>query len=496
MFVHRGLILLLAAAGFRPTAQAADALITITGTVQWGVDSSGVFGPPNTDLSGQSFTVTYRFDDTKGSPFVDTCDDGEIFGSGIGDTASSTQSNTGVAFITINGRSFQLGTGRLGETSVTSSAQVVLPGCGSPRNYGSFNVNAVNTGDGYSGGSFISTNGGISPAPDTTLTADPHWEHSFSNSNLDGVSALTLNIGIAFLPPGASQYQDVADVSASLLPSSITVTGPSTPCDICSRIASQSQTSDGQAESLRLCYMLFGALKELGDYRAAFLSNFDFINLFPTVYYDVTQLEMQRLAAGTTFAHPIEHMQEMLAFFDAYKFNRDIWNAGGIAEPHWQAAFVAAFAADMNPAMLTAIDIQNVLTAAINAHVQYDLARALSYSFNHNFESNLTPDDLQPDFLASNQTLQDSAATAATDIYNAVNASGSSTAFLWPLFQQAWDAFRGITRGVIAMRQQAWSAGLTGNLPRDLDDSALIAQPLSNDGFLETEGTASCRVTP
>ncbi|MBV9483009.1 MAG: hypothetical protein JO249_20035 [Acidobacteria bacterium] len=150
----------------------------------------------------------------------------------------------------------------------------------------------------------------------------------------------------------------------------------------------------------------------------------------------------------------------------------------------------------MNPAMLTAIDIQNVLTAAINAHVQYDLARALSYSFNHNFESNLTPDDLQPDFLASNQTLQDSAATAATDIYNAVNASGSSTAFLWPLFQQAWDAFRGITRGVIAMRQQAWSAGLTGNLPRDLDDSALIAQPLSNDGFLETEGTASCRVTP
>ena len=122
------------------------------------------------------------------------------------------------------------------------------------------------------------------------------------------------------------------------------------------------------------------------------------MNLFPTVYYNVTQLEMQRLADGGTFAYPVEHMEEMLDFFDAYKVNRDVWNSGGIAEPHWQAAFNKAIAADLNPGWIAGWAAREVLNSAIEAHVQYDLPRALRYSFENIFDPRLIPVDLLPDF--------------------------------------------------------------------------------------------------
>jgi hypothetical protein len=233
--------------------------------------------------------------------------------------------------------------------------------------------------------------------------------------------------------------------------------------------------------------MLLGALKELGDYRTSFLSKFDFINLFPTVYYEVTQLEMQRLAAGGTFSHPIAHMQQMLAFFDAYKFNRDIWNSGGIAEPHWRAAFVAATSANISPT-LTLLDLERVVDAGITAHVEYDLPRALRDSFKNTFELNLTPDDLRPDFIASNQTLRDSMAISAADIQNAV----SGPSWLFPSIQEMLDYAAGITDGVISKRVLAWDEASGDFLPPEIDGTPLVPQPAINHGLLEMTGTMNC----
>jgi hypothetical protein len=152
--------------------------------------------------------------------------------------------------------------------------------------------------------------------------------------------------------------------------------------------------------------------------------------------------------------------------------------------------FFDAFAAYESPATMTANDVDSVITSAIAAHVKYDLPRALNYSFNNIFDPNVTPGDLQPDFLVSNQTLQDSSGMSRADIYNA--ASGYQAVPLLPIVQQAFDAVKGITSGVISTRQQAWNEAISNMLPLEIDGTFMEPQPVLNDQVLELAGRLAC----
>jgi hypothetical protein len=86
-------------------ALASKVVATITGTVFSASDNSGTFGPPNSELAGDNFSLVFTFDDTKGVQNVATSN-GVPYFSSITSTASS---NPGTAVLTINAESFEFG---------------------------------------------------------------------------------------------------------------------------------------------------------------------------------------------------------------------------------------------------------------------------------------------------------------------------------------------------------------------------------------------------
>ena len=90
---------------------------------------------------------------------------------------------------------------------------------------------------------------------------------------------------------------------------------------------------------------------------------------------------MQRILKGE-FTYPIEKMKQMIAFYEAYKYNRANWDAKKLrfVEPHWQMHFEYA----TNP--LTSFprscaEVGNVLALGILAHVGFDFPRTIKYAF-------------------------------------------------------------------------------------------------------------------
>jgi hypothetical protein len=138
-----------------PTAPGALVTVTISGTVQTGTDTSGVFVQKPAVLSNQPFTLVYIFDDTKGKQSIGTCSDGTEFTSSI--DWQNAPSSPGTAVLSINGKSFSFG-GSFGQ-SLYSGAMVndsFLCGNGnsSARYWVQSWVQATESG-GYSGGGYV-----------------------------------------------------------------------------------------------------------------------------------------------------------------------------------------------------------------------------------------------------------------------------------------------------------------------------------------------------
>ena len=79
--------------------------ITVTGVVLSATDTSGVFGPPNTNLTGHPYQLVFDFNDTSGNQTAATCD-GTPYAIRIESTPSS---NPGTATLSIGGNSFTFG---------------------------------------------------------------------------------------------------------------------------------------------------------------------------------------------------------------------------------------------------------------------------------------------------------------------------------------------------------------------------------------------------
>jgi hypothetical protein len=204
---------LLAAVCLSQLARADDVTITIAGTVFSGTDETGVFGfPKNTDLTGKPFTLTFAFDDTKGTEaFTST-------GSYIKNTSAS---NPGTAALQIGDGSFGFGT--LGYSPYQSEARVSSAGSVTNSEY------ALQAGDGNYGGNWNDIQGTISPARGTVLTTNPSWEAPFSNSNL-AVYSPSDNYSLSFGIIETFQDNPALNMIANgyLTVAKITVSGPTT----------------------------------------------------------------------------------------------------------------------------------------------------------------------------------------------------------------------------------------------------------------------------
>jgi len=172
-------------------------------------------------------------------------------------------------------------------------------------------------------------------------------------------------------------------------------------CQLASAIERQGKSPEEKARLRQLSQDAIGALTRLRQYREAFLLKGELINLFPATYFHVTEIELTRIANGE-YEYPIEKLEQILSFFAAYEINREKWKSDpDQVEPHWKRHFEMT----SQPTDNRANDFYNVLTTAIDAHVNYDLARALRDSYLHGRDPNVTEEKLQADFAKTNWTL-------------------------------------------------------------------------------------------
>jgi hypothetical protein len=266
-------------------------------------------------------------------------------------------------------------------------------------------------------------------------------------------------------------------------------------CAFCPTVAAQA--GGGAAGQLgdQLCFALVGALGELDVHRQAFHRRPRYIDLFPTVYWNVTEIDFARLAHGE-FAHPVDKLEELVVFFDAYKANRLSWETTGKAEPHWLKHYKLAAQADQDfgaigqgSAFDTPDAVQHALGSAVSAHVDYDLPRAIRAAFEVRQDRSLTFADLAGDYARTDATIDASAATTA-EIFAAIKATSTwKPELLYPasnhwLAQMVEDN----NATVIRIRRRAWAvAAGPGPLPtRD------AAQPVGDHAALEREGREAC----
>jgi RHS repeat-associated protein len=200
------LMMAAAALGATQAADAATVTITITGTVYSGTDISGAFGfPPNTDLSGMAYTLTFTFDDTKGTESFVNCLP-SCRGSYID---STTTSNPGTAVLQIGNGSFAFATLPPGPPG---SDAYLIAGEGGWYAFSVGSGSLPNADD---------LQGTIYPATGTALTTNPSWEAAFSDSNLYHYSSDDWIF--TFYTRHQSPY---LDANGYLEVSSITVSGP------------------------------------------------------------------------------------------------------------------------------------------------------------------------------------------------------------------------------------------------------------------------------
>jgi hypothetical protein len=277
--------------------------------------------------------------------------------------------------------------------------------------------------------------------------------------------------------------------------------GAETPveCGYCPAIVSQARTDAERRAEPAMCYALVGALGELEAYRSAFDKRPLYINLFPVIYWTITDIEFRRISEGA-FAHPFEKLTELVDFFDAFEVNRLRWDTTGAAEPHWQAHYLLARDADRDfgaigqgAASDTPSAVDAVLSSAIAAHIKFDLPRAIRASFAQRLDPSLTEADLHDDYLKTDATFAAAAGPSAAELFAAVTAKSTWNKRLLDTVGADWmaDLIASKTDAVLAMRRQAWAAAV-GDAPLPTGDAP---QPSGDHARLEAEGRAACAVS-
>ena len=141
---------------------------------------------------------------------------------------------------------------------------------------------------------------------------------------------------------------------------------------------------------------------------------------FARVYSFVTRRELAQINAGA-YQYPLMKMQQVIAFHSTYKRNLDAWRAGskGSVEPNWKHAFAAAEALNGGSYLQTrSLEIMNALLPAFQAHIRFDLPRAIAACYLDNYASipGLPISVFKPDFDAMDVVFQKASADVVPEI--------------------------------------------------------------------------------
>ncbi len=258
-------------------------------------------------------------------------------------------------------------------------------------------------------------------------------------------------------------------------------------------------------ELQRNYWTLIGILSSLDTYRQHFLEKENLIDLFPLAYYHTTLLEMRKIANGD-FVYPIEKMKQMIAFYDAYRYNRFYWDSKQIAkvEPHWKRHFEysSGILVSANP---VCSEMGEVLALGIIAHVGYDFPRTIKYAYDTRFDRTLKADDevLRTEFDSTKALFAESVELTLTDA-SKVSCwkwwlEATSTPWLVNFFKMG-EPYIQITntllpKDIIEMRNYAYKQAFSNKPFLGLNNEKLIIHP-HLEGNLEVieRGRKICEV--
>ena len=222
--------------------------------------------------------------------------------------------------------------------------------------------------------------------------------------------------------------------------------------------------NQNECDSLKIQYTkLLGIASKLGAYRRLYLQSGDLVNVFPTVYYHMTVIEMDKIRQGKV-KYSKEKMEQMIYFFDAYEYNRKLSQEK--REVHWKRHFTQVNEAGTYDFCQS---FRKVMTSAIRAHVRFDLARAIRHSYD--FGRSTSPvSALRVEFEATNNIFILAQTKALKDI-SRVTSCGSLGRFNLPIFG-------GISVNEIkSWRMAAFDKALSSRKPIQGYDGELIPQP-------------------
>lgn len=267
-------------------------------------------------------------------------------------------------------------------------------------------------------------------------------------------------------------------------------------CDECKNLADflNKNRDKNPAESKRrkeLLEKLLGILDELEKANTTFTDKGDFTDIFAAAYYHVTEMEMQNIM-NDKFAYPAEKMEMMIDFYDAYRYNREMWDSGqsNNVEPQWLNYFknAQAFNKTMKDSSVfgpsDGIELMKVIDSGIQAHVGFDLPRAIRNNYQNNVASSVDQQTLTAEFLNSNALFVPAMEAANTDVSAAL--SRSQIAYPKPAALNLAASFGKSSESVIQMRENALKLGTSNeNLP-----TAIRPQPRTNHQKLIQNGKA------
>ncbi|MGB3508184.1 MAG: VWD domain-containing protein [Microcoleaceae cyanobacterium] len=263
-------------------------------------------------------------------------------------------------------------------------------------------------------------------------------------------------------------------------------------CNMREKATQYSQLERQEAE--KLCTQILGILVKLDSYRQNFATKGDFTDLFAVAYYNVTAEELKRIMSGD-FKYPNEKMKQMLAFFDAYEYNRQKWVSGNLneVEEHWLGYYRKAKQANtsiwgcifsplvdlalplparwsditLSDASYFFLNVRTVLNAGADAHVNYDLSRAIRGSLNQGLSSAMER-ELFKEFYDTRVTLQNSGKTTAQELFRYPGLAN------WLDRQRDWWLIPGKSQltAVLEDREEAWKDAV------DFDEALPVDLPI------------------
>lgn len=138
--------------------------------------------------------------------------------------------------------------------------------------------------------------------------------------------------------------------------------------------------------------ILLGITFELQELRDNFLKTGNLINLFPTAYFHTTYLKLEQILNGV-YDYPIEKIKQIQYFYYAYQYNRNLWEKGekNLVENHWKKHF------EQCETKISKYDFKKylgyIIATGIEAHIEYDLARALQFSIKNRYNTTFSEEE-------------------------------------------------------------------------------------------------------